>query len=114
MKNYQQMILDELENIALGSGRDSKCAVSATYNYSNNGRLIVSRIPAFTTIVTADFDFQSDRVRIMINNPGGPNSMMGGPRSDSTYWWTPGKSADDDEVNRLFDRWLELVQEGLK
>lgn len=114
MNSYQDLILDRLEELAYAGEELPLRTVSVSHDFGNRGRLMVTRDHTFATIATADFDFQSERVHILLNNPGGPRSMMTGPRSDTTYWWTVGNPEDDAEVNRLLVTWRELVQKGLK
>lgn len=114
MISYQEMILGHLTSRGMHAGGHlPKCDVSVSYDFANRGRIIVTRRSGPTTVVTADFDFQSERVNVLINNPGGPRSMMAGPRSEDVFWWTVGNPADDAEVARLYARWSALIKEGL-
>jgi hypothetical protein len=114
MNSYQQMILDRLEQTAMRGLKIPVRTVSVAYNWANTGRLMVTRTTEMRTIVTADFDFQTERVHIILNNPDGPRSMMvsRAPKEDNFYWRI-GTPEGDAVVARLFARWAELIKEGL-
>lgn len=113
---YQQMILDRLEDEVLkteplmASG-PTRYIVSTSYNFSNNGRLVVTRRTDLATIATADFDFQAERAFIILNNELGPKSMMVSQSPDS-FFWKIGRPDEDATVQILMARWRELLKEG--
>jgi hypothetical protein len=114
VNTYQQMILDRLEYLAQRGVKIPMRTVSVSYNWANNGRVIVTRSISAATIVTADFDFQSERAHVILNNPDGPRSMMvsRAPKEDN-FWWRIGDPEGDAKVAALYERWTALIQEGL-
>ena len=112
MKTYQQMILGRLEMLTETDGKRTPVVASVAYDYANCGRITVTHMATMKTIVTADFDFQSERVHIIFNNPRGPRSMMVSPAPDQ-FIWRIGNPEQDAIVARLFDRWTALIKEGL-
>jgi hypothetical protein len=114
MNTYQQMILDRLEEVAMRGVKIPMRTVSVAYDWANSGRVVVTRTATMSTIVTADFDFQSERVHVILNNPDGPRSMMvsRAPKEDN-FWWRIGTPEADAIVARLFERWSALIKEGL-
>lgn len=114
MKTYQQMILGHLETLTETDGTRPPVVASVAYDYANCGRVTVTRMATMKTIVTADFDFQTERVHIIFNNPRGPKSMMvsAAPQEDQ-FIWRIGNPEQDATVARLFERWTALLEKGL-
>lgn len=114
MKTYQQMILDHLEKLTESDGTRPPVAATVAYDYANCGRVTVTRMATMKTVVTADFDFQSERAHVILNNPDGPRSMMvTRAAKEDNFWWRIGNPEGDAVVARLFERWSALIKEGL-
>ena len=113
MKTYQEMILERLEEVAQVGRGAVMIDVTVAYDYSNRGRMTVTRTSNLKTLATADFDFQAERVHVLLNSEGGPRSMMvSGGAHDAR--WRIGNPDDDSKVTELFNQWDRLITEALQ
>jgi hypothetical protein len=103
IQSYQSMILDRLARVAeYRDGETSVVMITDVY-----GMLIVTDGDDWSTMATLSFDFQKDRVSVLLNRSG--FEPMDAPRDDRHFRWTPGKSEDDAEFTRLMTRWITLL-----